>query len=238
MDWIKENKSSINNLLLALHSDDSIENRARIFDAFCMSFGVDNSLPSISKIKSYRKSDGLSLYRAYDASIKDFIKFKSEFMLGKFQRYSRSVLGNGLCFADNKSFAKYYSDLKGKLFGANIIKCKLDKNARLIDKNKLAKDFHDLKSEVIKNIQSYLNCNQEDAEKLFEFASKEDNHMIRGILLGFDGMLTQTSEGDKVYAIFNRGCLTCSKASLIGLKRLKPFKEETKQFEHEQESGL
>ena len=168
---------------------------------------MDSRLPNVLSKKDYKEIDGLVLCRAYDSNFKDFSLYENDFLNGKYQRYSRSVLGKGMCFTDDKKIIRYYASLKGKLFGANIIKCKIDSRAKLIKRSKLKEEFELKYEELIIKVKDYLNCDLEVAKKLLKIASREDNHMIRAILCGYDGLCEQYTTGENVFVIYNRSCL-------------------------------
>lgn len=159
MDWIKGHKK-IENLFLAIenYNGDLVKNEAMV-DCFCSAFGVDKQLPNVVDSLEYNKDERVRLYRAYNAKIKDFVFYRDELVYGKFQRYyPRNVLGHGLCFADDKRYALSHSDLKGKIFGLNLVKCKFNSGAKLVNRERLYFEFLKSKPELLAKIQSFLQC--------------------------------------------------------------------------------
>lgn len=217
MKWVYSCKSDIENLINVLKNYDNTHGEYdKFFNCFCIAFGVDDKLPNILNKKDYKEVDGLVLCRAYDSSFKDFALYENDFLNGKYQRYSRSVLGNGMCFTDDKKIIREYSSLKGKLFGANIIKCKIDNRAKLIKRSKLKEEFKLKYKELLVKVKDYLNCDLDIAKKMLKIASGEDNHMIRAILCGYDGICEQYDTGEKIFVIYNRSCLNViSKKNII-----------------------
>lgn len=207
MEWKCDCQDNIKDLIILLENyDNNDSTQEEIFDLFCSAFGIDDFIPQIVNKREYMYSDGIVLYRGYDSSLKDFSLYKEEFLKGKYQRYSRSVLGKGMCFSDDKSIIREYSNLAGKIFGANTIKCKLSENAKLIQRNYLKVEFSNRYRELLERIQNYLKCNINVAKTLLTIASDEDNNMMRAVLCGYDGLAEQYNDGKKVFVIYNRAC--------------------------------
>ena len=146
---------------------------------FCSAFGVDRQLPNVVDSLEYNKDEGVRLYRAYNAKIKDFVFYRDELVYGKFQRYyPRNVLGHGLCFADDKRYALSHSDLKGKIFGLNLVKCKFNSGAKLVNRERLYFEFLKSKPELLAKIQSFLQCEKTQANRLLQIANEYDNTFL------------------------------------------------------------
>lgn len=198
-------------ILLLKNFNNTYTSHEEIFDCFCELFAVDDRLPMIINKKDYKNVGGTVIFRAYNSKMKEFSLYKDQFLTGKYQRFSRSVLGKGMCFSDDKSVIREYSSLMGKVIGANIIECKLDKNARLAEQAQLINEFNNRHVELMKRIQQHLNCEEEIANTLLKIASEEYNHMMRAVLCGYDGLYAQYDDGRNIFVIYNRSCLSVPK---------------------------